>query len=75
MKHCPKYFFILILSSLLMVSQWGWSQSAPAEEENIPHLVTFGADAERSWGDDDFCQIFFLLVPSVTRRSSLPAGI
>lgn len=41
----------------------GWSQSAPAEEENIPHLVTFGAQAERSWGDDDFSQVFFIRIP------------
>jgi len=41
-----------------------WSQPAPAEEENIPHLVTFGAQADKSWGDDDFCQIFFLRIPT-----------
>jgi len=39
------------------------SQSAPGEDENIPFLVTFGANSETSWGDDDFCQIFFFLVP------------
>jgi hypothetical protein len=37
-------------------------QSAPAADENIPYLVTFGADSKTSWGDDDFCQIFFCLV-------------
>jgi hypothetical protein len=41
-----------------------WSQPAPAEEENIPHLVTFGSRAETSWGDDDFCQIFFMKIPT-----------
>ncbi len=41
----------------------GWSQPAPAEEENIPYLVTFGSAADPSWGDDDFCQIFFLKIP------------
>jgi len=40
-----------------------WSQSAPAEDENIPYLVTFGGNSETSWGDDDFCQIFFFMVP------------
>ena len=39
------------------------SQPVPAEDENIPHLVTFGADSDKSWGDDDFCQIFFFKVP------------
>jgi hypothetical protein len=41
-----------------------FSQSAPAADENIPYLVTFGADSKTSWGDDDFCQVFFFLVPS-----------
>ena len=38
-------------------------QPAPAEDENIPYLITFGANANPSWGDDDFCQIFFLQIP------------
>ena len=42
----------------------GFSQSAPAEDENIPYLVTFGADSDKSWGDDDFCQIFFFTIPT-----------
>jgi hypothetical protein len=50
---------------LLSMSCMPWirSQTAPAEDENIPYLVTFGGDAETSWGDDDFCQIFFFLIP------------
>jgi hypothetical protein len=40
------------------------SQSAPAEDENIPYLVTFGGNSETSWGDDDFCQIFFFMIPA-----------
>jgi hypothetical protein len=63
MKHCPKYLSALSILSMLLLVQLGWSQSAPAEEENIPHLVTFGGQADRSWGDDDFCQIFFLQIP------------
>lgn len=39
------------------------AQPAPAEDENIPYLVTFGADSDKNWGDDDFCQIFFFRVP------------
>ncbi len=39
------------------------SQPAPARDENIPYLVTFGGDADKSWGDDDFCQIFFVRIP------------
>lgn len=40
------------------------AQSAPSEVENIPCLVTFGADSRTSWGDDDFCQVFFFKVPA-----------
>ncbi len=39
------------------------AQVAPAIEENIPFLVTFGKDADITWGDDDFLQIFFCLIP------------
>ena len=38
-------------------------QSAPSVEENIPYLVTFGGESKSSWGDDDFCQIFFFKIP------------
>jgi hypothetical protein len=41
-----------------------FSQSAPQRDENIPYLMTFGGNAETSWGDDDFCQIFFCFIPS-----------
>ena len=53
-----------ILCLLLVYSIQARSQPVPAEEENIPHLVTFGGQADRSWGDDDFCQIFFVSIPS-----------
>jgi len=43
------------------------AQPAPAEEENIPSLVTFGGQADRSWGDDDFCQIFFFRIPTTQK--------
>ena len=39
------------------------SQSVPAEDENIEYLVTFGANSDVSWGDDDFCQVFFFRIP------------
>ncbi len=39
------------------------SQPVPAGDENIPFLMTFGNKAEKSWGDDDFSQTFFFLIP------------
>ena len=41
----------------------GFSQQVPAVEENIPFLVTFGKDGEKSWGDDDFSQTYFFVIP------------
>jgi len=53
------WIIIIVLLSVYKI----YSQSAPAAEENIPYLVTFGNNADKSWGDDDFCQAFFFLVP------------
>jgi len=57
-----KYFFILLV--IMKVSGTLYSQSAPAVDENIPYLITFGGNASTSWGDDDFCQIFFCVIPA-----------
>ena len=40
-----------------------YCQAVPASDENIPFLVTFGKQADKAWGDDDFTQIFFFKVP------------
>lgn len=53
-------FTLLIFSSLGSV---GFSQAVPAVDENIPFLVTFGDDGDVAWGDDDFTQIFFFVIP------------
>lgn len=39
------------------------AQPVPAGDENIPYLMTFGNKAQTSWGDDDFSQTFFFLIP------------
>ncbi len=57
-----KYLFTLII--LLSFLNTGISQPVPAKEENIPFLVTFGAKADKSWGDDDYCQVFFFVIPT-----------
>lgn len=53
------FFFILTLLACK-----AHAQAVPAIEENIPFLVTFGKQAESSWGDDDHCQVFFFTVPT-----------
>jgi hypothetical protein len=50
--------FLLFLQNALL-----YSQSVPASDENIPFLMTFGNKAETSWGDDDYSQTFFFLIP------------
>jgi hypothetical protein len=50
-------FFLLIYVHILQ------AQPVPGDDENIPYLVTFGATAEKSWGDDDFSQAFFFVIP------------
>lgn len=61
-----RYFCIIFFAfaALCPVS----SQSAPAVDENIPYLMTFGGNAVTSWGDDDFCQIFFWVVPASQKQ-------
>jgi hypothetical protein len=39
------------------------AQQVPAVEENIPFLVTFGKEGDKSWGDDDFSQTYFFVIP------------
>ena len=54
---------LLYIVILLLISTLGHSQPVPNVEENIPYLMTFGEAAETSWGDDDFSQAFFFLIP------------
>ena len=44
------------------------AQPLPSSEENIPYLVTFGKDSKTSWGDDDFCQTFFFIIPKDQKK-------
>ena len=53
----------MIISFILIAGTGLFSQSAPAIDENIPYLMTFGGNALTSWGDDDFCQIFYCIIP------------
>jgi len=57
-----KHFVIFCLLIFSLLKSYG--QSIPTVEENIPYLVTFGGQSDTKWGDDDFCQVFFILVPT-----------
>lgn len=39
------------------------AQAIPSEDEKIPYLTTFSKNAAISFGDDDFIQIYFFVVP------------
>ena len=55
------FFLIsLVLAGTLNAS----SQPVPPDNSNIPFLVTFGKQASKNYGDDDFSQVFFLSIPS-----------
>jgi len=56
-------FCSLSIVLLLLSSFESFSQMVPGEDSNISALVTFGKDGAESWGDDDFVQIFFFVVP------------
>jgi hypothetical protein len=56
-----RYLFYIIL--ILLLPGRLFSQPVPNIEENIPYLMVFGKEAETSWGDDDFSQTFFFLLP------------
>ena len=54
---------IIIIVSLILVASNLQGQPVPSPEENIPWLVTFGKKADTSWGDNDFSQVWFFVVP------------
>ena len=54
---------IFIIPFLLITFLTVKAQPVPSIDENIPALITFGREAETSWGDDDFIQIIFFSVP------------
>jgi hypothetical protein len=54
--------FILVFLVGLTCPSFLEAQAVPGKDENIPFLVTFGKYGKTSWGDDDFCQIFFFSV-------------
>jgi hypothetical protein len=57
-----KLIFQSITSFVLLVTNCV-AQQVPAVEVNIPYLVTFGKNGDKSWGDDDFSQTFFFVIP------------
>ncbi|SNR42908.1 MULTISPECIES: hypothetical protein [Hymenobacter] len=59
---------LLVLLWGLLPTPTAHAQAAPNPGENIAFLVTFGAKADASWGDDDHTETFFFLVPKQNRQ-------
>jgi len=59
--YAMKCFMASVGAMLMTIHTQG--QPVPSPEENIPWLVTFGRKADTSWGDNDFSQIWFFIVP------------
>jgi hypothetical protein len=59
--------FLLLLSCC-----WGgtlaFAQQFPSAEEGFPWMITFGKQGLTSWGDDDFSQTFFFVVPPAQKK-------
>lgn len=64
-KHLILLLFIVIFS----FSKLSYAQQVPGKEENIPYLVTFSKDSEKRWGDDDFSQTWFIVIPKDTKKT------
>jgi hypothetical protein len=65
MKLIKNYKLILLGLILCLSFLTGLNgQPVPGQDENIPFLVTFGKDGDKSWGDPNFSQTFFFAVPN-----------
>lgn len=69
MNKSTLYGWLLI--SLLAFCSYseGKAQMIPSRGENIEYLVTFGNQAPKGWGDDDYTQVFFFLIPQDFREA------
>ncbi len=62
MKLSHLIFVVMLYSAVVN------AQPVPGADENIPFLVVFGNKAETSWGDFDFSQTFFFLIPETFKE-------
>ncbi len=59
-----RWLTLLFLASTVV----SWAQPVPSASENIDFICTVGKDAEITWGDDDFVQTFFFLIPKNNKQ-------
>ncbi|HXU25717.1 MAG TPA: hypothetical protein VN698_00690 [Bacteroidia bacterium] len=61
---------VIILIVLLFELCFGnlSAQPFPSADEKIPFLCTFSKNSQKDWGDDDFVQIYFFVVPQTEKN-------
>ena len=64
MRERFKIYAAIIALLVILIGGVATAQPVPAEDENIPYLMTFGKNGDQSWGDDDFSQTFFFKIPT-----------
>jgi hypothetical protein len=55
---------LLLFTAVIFCGSNSYAQPVPPLNSNIPFLATFGKEASKTYGDDDFSQVFFLSVPA-----------
>jgi len=60
---------LLILLAGIFGIEETYGQQVPMIDQNFPYLVTFGNKAQKSWGDDDFTEVFFFSVPQTCNQA------
>jgi hypothetical protein len=58
----------ILIAATLATSVTMSAQEIPSSEEQIPFACTFSKDSDTGWGDDDFVQIFFIVVPETWKK-------
>lgn len=65
-KQCFWYSSALVALWALL-PRTAQAQAVPNAGERVESLVTFGGQSDKMWGDDDFTQTFFFLIPERQR--------
>ncbi len=61
-------FKIIIIYLVSFYGTFVIAQPIPSKEEKIPFICTFSRNAELKWGDDDFVQTFFYVIPETYKK-------
>src|SRR5688500_7371257 len=57
-----------IFAVILLISADMLAQHIPSPDEKIPFACTFSKDSDPGWGDDDFVQTFFFVIPESWKK-------